>query len=104
MYFHIALSQPWIVIEGFGYCGLWLYGWSYLHSGYFGNVLFGGCILGGSVLPPLQASIIDMQTLLGMPAVNVSFILPFICFVVIIVYGHRSYVKREKTVMVNLTR
>lgn len=48
-------------------------------------------ILGGSVLPPLQASIIDQGTLLGMPAVNLSFILPFICFIVIIVYGHRSY-------------
>lgn len=47
-------------------------------------------ILGGSVLPPLQASIIDCQTLLGMPAVNVSFALPLLCFVVITVYGCRS--------------
>lgn len=46
-------------------------------------------ILGGSVLPPLQAAIIDCKTLLGMPAVNVSFILPLICFVVIAIYGHR---------------
>lgn len=45
-------------------------------------------ILGGSVLPPLQASIIDYKTLFGMPAVNVSFILPFICFVVIVIYGY----------------
>lgn len=45
-------------------------------------------ILGGSVLPPLQASIIDCKTLFGMPAVNVSFILPFICFVVIVIYGY----------------
>lgn len=52
-------------------------------------------ILGGSVLPPLQASIIDCHTLLGMPAVNLSFILPLICFIVIVVYGHRSYA-REK--------
>lgn len=52
-------------------------------------------ILGGSVLPPLQASIIDQHTLLGMPAVNLSFILPFICFVVIAVYGHRSYVRKR---------
>ena len=44
-------------------------------------------ILGGSVLPPLQASIIDCGTLFGMPAVNVSFILPFICFVVIVLYA-----------------
>lgn len=46
-------------------------------------------ILGGSVLPPLQASIIDCKTLFGMPAVNVSFILPLICFVVIVVYGYK---------------
>ncbi|WP_291529266.1 L-fucose:H+ symporter permease [Bacteroides sp. UBA939] len=52
-------------------------------------------ILGGSVLPPVQAGIIDCNTLLGMPAVNLSFILPLICFVVIVIYGHRSY-SREK--------
>lgn len=46
-------------------------------------------ILGGSVLPPLQASIIDCKVLCGMPAVNVSFILPLICFVVIVVYGYK---------------
>ena len=46
-------------------------------------------ILGGSVLPPLQASIIDKVEVFGMPAVNVSFVLPFICFLVIIVYGVR---------------
>lgn len=48
-------------------------------------------ILGGSVLPPVQASIIDLHECFGMPAVNVSFVLPFICFVVIIVYGFRSW-------------
>lgn len=48
-------------------------------------------ILGGSVLPPLQASIIDQHVLWDMPAVNLSFVLPFICFVVVVCYGHRSY-------------
>ena len=47
-------------------------------------------ILGGSVLPPLQARIIDCGTLLNMPAVNLSFVLPLICFVVITIYGFRS--------------
>ncbi|MEG1685532.1 MAG: L-fucose:H+ symporter permease [Bacteroides sp.] len=47
-------------------------------------------ILGGSVLPPLQASIIDMGTVLNMPAVNLSFVLPLICFMAIIIYGYRS--------------
>jgi FHS family L-fucose permease-like MFS transporter len=48
-------------------------------------------ILGGSVLPPLQANIIDQHTVFNMPAVNISFILPLICFVVIIIYGYRTY-------------
>lgn len=51
-------------------------------------------ILGGSVLPPVQASIIDMGTFAGMPAVNASFILPLICFVVIAIYGYRSYKRK----------
>ena len=40
-------------------------------------------ILGGSVLPPLQAMFIDA----GMT--NFSFILPFVCFVVVTIYGYR---------------
>lgn len=48
-------------------------------------------ILGGSVLPPLQAKIIDMGSIGGMPAVNVSFLLPLFCFIVIIVFGYRTY-------------
>ena len=52
-------------------------------------------ILGGSVLPPLQASIIDQHTVMGMPAVNISFVLPLICFLVIIVYGYRTYVRTK---------
>lgn len=47
-------------------------------------------ILGGSVLPPLQARIIDQGEVFGMPAVNVSFILPFICFIVVAIYGYRT--------------
>ena len=50
-------------------------------------------ILGGSVMPPVQAAIIDMGTVAGVPAVNISFILPLICFVVITVYGYRSYIR-----------
>ena len=47
-------------------------------------------ILGGSVLPPLQASIIDHQgTIASLPAVNVSFVLPLICFIVVAIYGYR---------------
>ena len=52
-------------------------------------------ILGGSVLPPFQAAIIDQGELMGMPAVNVSFILPFVCFVVIAIYGHRTFLRSK---------
>ncbi len=47
-------------------------------------------ILGGSVMPPLQAMIIDRGVVMGMPAVNVSFVIPLICFIVIAAYGFRT--------------
>lgn len=53
-------------------------------------------ILGGSILPPLQAAIIDRGTIgASFPAVNASFILPLICFAVITWYGNQAY-KRSK--------
>ena len=56
-------------------------------------------ILGGSVLPPLQASIIDLGTIgTSFPAVNASFVLPFICFVVVAWYGTQAY-KRSRAVV-----
>lgn len=48
-------------------------------------------ILGGSVLPPLQAMIIDMGNIAGLPAINISFVLPLICFAVITIYGNSIY-------------
>lgn len=44
-------------------------------------------ILGGSVLPPVQAAIIDLGKVGNLPAVNVSFVLPLICFIVITAYA-----------------
>ncbi len=48
-------------------------------------------ILGGSVLPMVQASIIDRGEVMGWPAVNVSFVVPLVCFAVIALYGYRTY-------------
>ncbi len=48
-------------------------------------------ILGGSVLPPVQALIIDMEEIGGFPAVNLSFLLPLFCFIVVAIYGQRTY-------------
>ena len=48
-------------------------------------------IVGGALMPPLQGMIIDQQTVFGHPAVNVSYALPLICFIIIMVYGWRSH-------------
>ena len=51
-------------------------------------------ILGGSVFPPLQAALIDLKvSVLGLPATNVSFVVPLICFAVVAWYGHRAYMR-----------
>lgn len=47
-------------------------------------------IVGGALMPPLQGYIIDQGTIMMMPAVNVSFVLPLICFIVVTAYGIRS--------------
>lgn len=50
-------------------------------------------ILGGSVMPPVQALVIDLGTICGFPAVNLSFLLTLICFIVVAIYGYRSKIK-----------
>jgi len=48
-------------------------------------------IVGGALMPPLQGAIIDLGTVAGLPAVNFSFILPLFSFIIIALYGYRSY-------------
>jgi len=65
------------------------------------NVKFAGAglimsVLGGSLIPLLQALIIDSKVeMLGLSSTNISFIIPLICFVVVTWYGHRAYVKHH---------
>ena len=47
-------------------------------------------IVGGALMPPLQGAIIDLGSVAGLPAVNVSFVLPLFCFVVVMLYGYFS--------------
>ncbi len=47
-------------------------------------------ILGGSVMPPLQGLLIEQGTIFSLPAVNVSFVIPLICFVVVAIFGFRT--------------
>ena len=41
-------------------------------------------------MPPLQGAIIDCGTILGHTAVNVSYALPLMCFLVVAFYGIRA--------------
>lgn len=47
-------------------------------------------IVGGALMPPLQGAIIDSGTIAGHPAVNVSYCLPLLCFVIVAAYGIRA--------------
>lgn len=47
-------------------------------------------IVGGALMPPLQGAIIDCGTIAGHPAVNVSYALPLLCFVIVTIYGIRA--------------
>ena len=53
-------------------------------------------IVGGALMPPLQGMIIDQGTIMGFPAVNISFVLPLLCFLVVMIYGYRSFRKSLK--------
>ena len=47
-------------------------------------------IVGGALMPPLQGMIIDCGTVMGHPAVNVSYALPLLCFIIVTIYGIRA--------------
>ena len=47
-------------------------------------------IVGGALMPPLQGWIVDFETVGNYKAVNISFVLPLICFCVIMIYGYRT--------------
>ena len=60
----------------------------------FGSAGLIMAILGGSILPPLQALIIDSGGWLALPGVNVSFAVPLFCFAVVAIYGTRELRRR----------
>lgn len=47
-------------------------------------------IVGGCLMPPLQGKIIDLGGIGGLEGVRASFFLPFVCFVVIAIFGFRT--------------
>ncbi|ULC58051.1 L-fucose:H+ symporter permease [Flaviramulus sp. BrNp1-15] len=55
-------------------------------------------IVGGAIMPMLQGAILDIDgigyndtLIFGVPEVNFSFVLPLLCFVIIALYGLRSF-------------
>ena len=55
-------------------------------------------VFAGAVFPPIQAAIIKWgKDILGLSAVNISFIVPFICLTVVVYYGHSGYVRQHIT-------
>ncbi len=55
-------------------------------------------IVGGALMPPLQGRMLDIGgdkfndvLILGVPEVNFSYMLPFICFIFVAIYGYRSF-------------
>ncbi|MCK5440701.1 MAG: L-fucose:H+ symporter permease [Maribacter sp.] len=64
----------------------------------FGAAFLVMAIVGGAVMPWAQGAILDIGGsgyadvhILGVPEVNFSFALPFVCFLVVAIYGMRTY-------------
>lgn len=55
-------------------------------------------VFAGAIVPPLQAAIIAWgKDVLGLPAINLSFIVPLACLAVVVYYGHTGYVRHHIT-------
>ncbi len=48
-------------------------------------------IVGGCLMPPLQGRLIDAGAVGGLEGVRVSFFLPFLCFIVVAIFGFRTF-------------
>jgi len=60
-------------------------------------------IVGGSVLPPLQALVFDLGgpgyndiSILGMNEVRISFVIPLICLLIVTLYGRRTELVHDR--------
>ncbi len=52
-------------------------------------------IVGGALMPPIQGCIIDMGSVMWLPSVNASFVLPLLCFVIVTIFGFVSVPDRK---------
>lgn len=55
-------------------------------------------VFAGSIFPPIQAAVIEWgHRWLGPMAVNISFVIPLLCMLVVVYYGHSGYVRHHIT-------
>ncbi len=71
----------------------------------FGAAFLVMAIVGGALMPTLQGLILDLGglgytdiTILGVPEVNFSFILPLFCFVIVAIYGRNVFMIYDKEI------
>ncbi|MEX0288853.1 MAG: L-fucose:H+ symporter permease [Flavobacteriaceae bacterium] len=64
----------------------------------FGAAFLVMAIVGGAIMPVLQGAMLDFggpgyadTQILGVPEVNFSFVLPLVCFLIVALYGYRTY-------------
>lgn len=70
----------------------------------FGAAFLVMAIVGGALMPTLQGLILDLGgtgytdiSILGVPEVNFSFVLPLLCFILVGIYGRNVYTKYNTT-------
>lgn len=70
----------------------------------FGAAFLVMAIVGGALMPTLQGLILDLGgtgytdiSILGVPEVNFSFVLPLLCFILVGIYGRNVYTKYNPT-------
>ncbi|WP_281615149.1 L-fucose:H+ symporter permease [Flammeovirga sp. SubArs3] len=51
-------------------------------------------IVGGALMPPMQGTLIDQETIMGLDGVNFSFMIPLVCFCMIALFGFRRFANR----------
>ncbi|WP_082795952.1 L-fucose:H+ symporter permease [Flammeovirga sp. SJP92] len=64
------------------------------HDKEFGAAGLVMAIVGGALMPPMQGALIDQDKIMGLDGVNFSFLIPFVCFCMIALFGYRRFANK----------
>ncbi|MBD0400266.1 L-fucose:H+ symporter permease [Flammeovirga sp. EKP202] len=64
------------------------------HDKEFGAAGLVMAIVGGALMPPMQGALIDQDKIMGLDGVNFSFMIPFVCFCMIALFGYRRFANK----------